>query len=657
MTETYSALPDDVLLDDYLAEHQAALVSTEGSYALSVHGTLHIGDRAIPYHLVPDDGFLGKSGKWRKMDPGARLTLVTTRWNPAARERLENQLLACARVILDQTAQTGVDPSRALAAFQAKYELARMRCTLALDRIEAVKGQQSANREAEKTRAAVNLSLYPESFETAHAMQRHFIAVLGPTNSGKTHAAMEHLEKAASGVYLAPLRLLALENYTRLQNAGVAVSLITGEQRKLHPEATHVASTVEMLNPERQVEVAVIDEIQLLDDPDRGAAWTAAVCGVPARTVYLLGAPEAREAIESLVERVGGTLEVKMMKRKSALEMDKAPLLSLKNLKPGDVLIAFSRREVLNWRDKVIEQGLSVSAIYGNLSPEVRQAQAERFVAGETQVVVATDAIGMGLNTPAKRVIFTTSSKWDGYAEGTIAAPLAKQIAGRAGRFGQHETGYVAGFDGYTHKTIAALLRQKPEPLPTSGFFVAPNLHYLQEIAAATGQTALRPLLGLFAKHINVHDEFFLPANLTDQMEKAEWLDTLPLSLPDRYTFSLCPISTKIAMLDSALRDWAALRARGRRVPLLRMEGMGGRNQLQYLEDTCKLYAAYAWLGYRLPDTFPDGEMAQMLMLSASEQIDTLLQVQNSRSRSNRRGDRKGGPAGNKPPRRNSYRR
>ncbi|GAB3261341.1 SUV3 domain-containing protein [Chitinimonas naiadis] len=636
MTDTTPELalsPEATALSDYLDAHQATLVTSDGSYAVSVHGEIVVGKRVVPYHLIPDEGFLAKTSKWRRLDIIERMALLEERWNEAARVRLEAQLLKCAEQVVAIAREYELDPGSALHALTAKYELARLRCILAIDRIEAAKGNRAATQQAEQTRDAVNLSLYPESFTVAQGMKRHFIAVLGPTNSGKTHAAMEHLARAKTGAYLAPLRLLALENYTRLQEAGVAVSLITGEQRKLHPEATHVASTVEMLNSNRVVEVAVIDEIQLLDDPDRGAAWTAAVCGVPASTVYLLGALEAQEAIESLVSRVGGTLEVRKLERKTPLEMDKQPLGSLKNLKPGDVLIAFSRRDVLNWRDQAIAHGFSVSAIYGNLSPEVRQSQAERFVEGLTQVVVGTDAIGMGLNTPARRVIFTTSNKWDGYAEGTIAAPLAKQIAGRAGRFGEHAAGFVAGLDSYTHKTISALLRQKPEPLPDSGFFVAPNLQYLQQISKATGQVKLYNLLELFTKHINVHDEFFLPANLSDQMEKARWLDTLKLSLEDRFTLSLCPVSTKIPMLERALQDWAKYRADKRQAPLLRMEGMGGRNELQYLEDTCKLYAAYAWLGYRMPDTFPDGEMAQMLMKSTSEKIDHQLQVQNTRQR------------------------
>lgn len=630
---------DDAIgaLNAYLQQYHATLVTTEGSYAVSVQGQIKVGKRTVPYHLVPDAGFLGKTGKWRKLDAAERLALVQLRWNDEARERLEAQLLRCAGQVMTLANEHRVDPQSALNALQAKYELARLRCELALDRIAALVATRAAASQAEKTRNAINLSLYPESFTLAAGMQRHFIAVLGPTNSGKTHAAMEHLAQAKTGVYLAPLRLLAMENYQRLLNANVAVSLITGEQRKLHPHASHVASTVEMLNPNRAVDVAVIDEIQLLDDPDRGAAWTAAVCGVPAQTVYLLGALEAKEAIQSLVKRVGGTLEIRELQRKSPLEMEKAPLGSLKNLRAGDVLIAFSRREVLNWRDQAIAQGMSVSAIYGNLSPEVRQAQAERFIDGETQVVVGTDAIGMGLNTPARRVIFTTSSKWDGYAEGTIAAALAKQIAGRAGRFGQHETGYVAGFDGKTHKVIAALLQQKLEPLPSTGFYVAPNLSYLQQIAEASGQERLQALLELFAKHINVHDEFFLPANLSDQIEKAKWLDTLKLPLEDRFLFSLCPVSTKIAMLEQALQDWAECRAKGKQASLLRMEGRGGRNELQFLEDTCKLYSAYAWLSYRMPETFPHGDMAQSLMQSTSEKIDALLQVQNTRHRQQRK--------------------
>ncbi len=568
--------------------------------------------------------------------------MVQSRWNDEARQRLEAQLRDCADNVAAIAQSQGLPPAVALSALQAlqaKYELARMRCSVAVERIAASRGQRANQLQAEQTRHAVNLSRYPESFTLAHSLKRHFIAVLGPTNSGKTHLAMQHLLRAETGVYLAPLRLLALENYNRLHSAGLAVSLVTGEQRKLHPAATHIASTVEMLDPRRHVQVAVIDEIQLLDDPDRGAAWTAAVCGVPADTVYLLGAPEAQAAIESLVGRVGGTLEVRKLERMSPLYMEKQPLGSLKHLQPGDMLIAFSRRDVLYYRDLVVKQGLSVSTIYGNLSPEVRQAQAERFLQGETQVVVATDAVGMGLNTPARRVIFTTAIKFDGDAECEISAALAKQIAGRAGRYGEHEAGLVAGIDAMTHRTIAALIRQRPEELPTSGFFVSPNLDYLQQISDATGQTKLYNLLQLFVKHINVHDEFFLPSHLQDQLGYARWLDNLDLSLADRFTLSLCPISKKVIMLEQALRAWAQARARNmvvRLPPPHLLPRSSDYDELQFHEDSCKLYAAYAWLSYRLADTFPDAEAAQEGMASTSARIDRILQAESYRPRRRR---------------------
>ncbi|MEG2902833.1 MAG: RNA helicase, partial [Massilia sp.] len=147
--------------------------------------------------------------------------------------------------------------------------------------------RDAEERHAARTKESINLAEYPRSFDVASRMGRKFIALLGPTNSGKTHRAMEALAKAPSGVYLAPLRLLALENYERLQAArphgeAIKVSLITGEERRLVEGATHVASTVEMLDSKTPIDVAVIDEIQMLADRDRGAAWTAAVCGAPA---------------------------------------------------------------------------------------------------------------------------------------------------------------------------------------------------------------------------------------------------------------------------------------------------------------------------------------------------------------------------------------
>src|SRR4051794_27405552 len=139
-----------------------------------------------------------------------------------------------------------------------------------------------------------DFSRFERLFPVARGMGRRLVLVVGPTNSGKTHWALEALRKAPSGLYLAPLRLLALEVSDRLNRDGTPTTLLTGEEEVRVPDARHLASTIEMLDPDRPVDLAVIDEIQMLADPDRGWAWTAALMGVPAGTVYLLGAPEAR---------------------------------------------------------------------------------------------------------------------------------------------------------------------------------------------------------------------------------------------------------------------------------------------------------------------------------------------------------------------------
>ena len=134
----------------------------------------------------------------------------------------------------------------------------------------------------------INPSDYAASFAKARAIKRHHHFYLGPTNSGKTYHALNTLMAAKSGVYLAPLRLLAMEVRDKLAAAGVPCNLITGEERDMMIGAQHTASTIEMMNPTKQVDVAIIDEIQMLQDADRGSAWTAALVGVPARQVFVI---------------------------------------------------------------------------------------------------------------------------------------------------------------------------------------------------------------------------------------------------------------------------------------------------------------------------------------------------------------------------------
>lgn len=404
---------DDAFLERELnlAERGIELVKMEGRVFLRFSGEVSYEGLRVPYALVPARGVLAKPSKWRKMDLTSRRELIEERTGDKALAELQLDAEEFVRDIAEQADDAGFDPRVFLGVLgeletsePADYVFERIR-----QRLEHAIEREQEERYAARTKESINLAEYPESFEVASRMQRKFIALLGPTNSGKTHRAMEALAKAGSGAYLAPLRLLALENYERLQAARphgepLKVSLITGEERRIAEGSTHVASTVEMLDSKTPIEVAVIDEIQMLADRDRGAAWTAAVCGAPASTVYLVGAPEARRAIEALAERLEVPLEVHVLKRMAPLAMEPGPVRKLSNLRRGDAVIAFSRRDVLMWRDMITEKGLSVATVYGNLSPEVRRAQAERFREGQADIVVGTDALAMGLKShPPKK--------------------------------------------------------------------------------------------------------------------------------------------------------------------------------------------------------------------------------------------------------------
>ncbi|WPB56438.1 helicase-related protein [Xylophilus sp. GOD-11R] len=617
-------------LNDLLARSRATLIKTDTTVAYSVKGEVTVDGHRVEYALIPPDGVLAQLNRWVKMAPHKQVAALAERLHEHTAADFEREVTGFVMNALRRAAGAGVETGAyCWDALQRPRERADIAFQLALDRIDAAAVQRKASLAADRTRESINLARFPDTFRAAAGMRRKIIALLGPTNSGKTHEAMLALQSAKSGVYLAPLRLLALENYERLRAAGVAVSLITGEERRVQAGASHIASTVEMLDVQTPVDVAVIDEIQMLGDADRGAAWTAAVCGVPAATVYLVGSAAARAAIESLAGRLGCECEVRILDRKSKLAMGEKPLESLRQLKAGDAVIAFSRREVLQLAEQVSQAGFSVATIYGNLSPEVRRAQAEAFRSGQAQVVVATDAIGMGLNLPIARVIFTTATKYDGTEDGPVPAWLVQQIGGRAGRFGLAETGTVLGLGGPVHKAIRKLLAAPLEPIPRTGFYVAPSMEHLTQIGRVTGEQRLLELLALFRRNIDVHDVFFVPTSLAEQSERARWLDGTRMTLEQRFLFSLVPLATRIPKFQTLLWTWA--RAVEQQRPS-RIDAVGlreGRSSLQDAEDACRTYSAYAWLSYRMPELFPEGAAAVEMAVEASIFVNDMLKRQN----------------------------
>ncbi|MBO6232016.1 MAG: hypothetical protein J6O50_15765 [Ruminiclostridium sp.] len=310
---------------------------------------------------------------------------------------------------------------------------------------KAVEYMQSQIKAAESAHKLI-LKEIPEDvtelYPGARGMHRHFILHLGPTNSGKTYSSLEACKKAERGVYLAPLRLLAYEICERFNLEGVPCRMITGEEEIDVPFATHTSSTVEMLNTNERYDVAVVDECQLIEDEERGGAWTAAILGLMADEIHLCAAENAKNILISLIELCGDSYETVMHQRSVPLVCDKREFVFPRDVEKEDALIAFSKKAVLSYAEQLRTVGIKASVIYGDLPYDVRRSEVSRFVRGETDVVVATDAVGMGLNLPIKRVVFLETYKYDGRRRRFLHGTEVKQIAGRAGRMGMYETGW-----------------------------------------------------------------------------------------------------------------------------------------------------------------------------------------------------------------------
>lgn len=304
-----------------------------------------------------------------------------------------------------------------------------------------------------------------DEYPDARAMHRHFILHIGGTNTGKTYAGFERLRRAGTGVYLAPLRLLALEAQERLLDAGVACSLTTGEEEDRREGDTHVAATAEKLDLSARYDVAVIDECQMIADRERGFAWTRAILGVLAPEVHLCAAPEARELLIRIIESTGDTWEEIRHLRKTPLVCMRREI-DFDDVKPGDALITFSKLGVLSVAEDLRAHGKEPAIIYGALPYTTRRRQMEGFLEGRMQYVVSTDAIGMGLNLPIRRVIFLDTQKFDGVERRELKPAEIQQIAGRAGRYGMYDKGYVGATENL--ELIRAGLETTVPPLETA---------------------------------------------------------------------------------------------------------------------------------------------------------------------------------------------
>lgn len=300
--------------------------------------------------------------------------------------------------------------------------------------------QQKEERQVE---AKELINRYLEEFYLDHPVRlkkRKIIFNVGPTNSGKSYNALIKFKESKKACYLAPLRLLAWEVYEKFKNE-IPISLITGEEKEIREGGTHTSSTIEMADYSTEYEIGIIDEIQMMGDAERGWSWTKSLLLLNAETIYLCGDSSVLDLLKKIIKITGDELEIVQHERKTKLNFINK-VLNFSNLKKGDALVTFSRKNIFLLKDILEnEYGRTVSVVYGMLSPEVRKEEADRFANGETEILIATDAIGMGLNLPIKRVIFSTLEKYYNKKSHLISISEVKQISGRAGRYGLHEEG------------------------------------------------------------------------------------------------------------------------------------------------------------------------------------------------------------------------
>lgn len=506
-------------------------------------------------------------------------------------------------------------------AYQGLWSVASAREDLKdlLDQFEAAVERRFA--EEEQFQRLVSLyeahSDFASCFPVARGLKRQIEFFCGPTNSGKTHAAMNELASSESGVYLAPLRLLALEGQENLLSRGVRASYLTGEERNVMEGATFVSSTIEMLDYEEPVDTAIIDEIQMIGDAQRGWAWTNALVGVPAKRVLLTGSIDALPLIQKIADFLGEELIVRRFERFNSLEVMKrtssVEFEDIERLEVGTAIVCFSRRDVLELKQHIESATqMGVSVIYGGLAPEVRREEARRFREREADILVATDAISMGLNLPVRTVLFWRTWKRYGGQTHPLRDTEIKQIAGRAGRFGFEDRGFVGAFDEDDLQRVHEALNAELAPVEGPCLVMPLPLH-IRLIAEALHTDDLVYILRYFCERIWFSKEHFFPVVTEDMLMLARMLEeSAPdLSLFDKYTFACAPVNMRATGVVQAHLSFAVQFAKGEDIELptiahkhFRKGAANSPYQLREAEDSVLIATLYQWLGYRFPDAF-----------------------------------------------------
>ena len=305
----------------------------------------------------------------------------------------------------------------------------------------------------------------------------------------------------------------------------------------------------------------------------------------------------------------------------------------LKNqLQKGDAYIAFSRKDVLTLSARFRQWGFSVASIYGALSPEVRRHESERFSNGTADILVATDAIGMGLNLPIRRVIFTAIHKFDGAASRPLNATEVRQIAGRAGRFSIYETGFVNVLEDDERIHIEHML-STDDTSDLTKLPIAPNFNQMAEIASKMHTAKLAECLEYFAQKLQINDDLFALSSVAALHAQATLIDEFApkMALKDKFIFACAPISINTNIEKDyflmCLQSAYLLAPRALPTAPIWLESNNPKH-LEAAENLSQNISLYAWLSVKFPKVFVDADNVTNLRRAISRYIEDSLLIQ-----------------------------
>lgn len=513
-----------------------------------------------------------------------------------------------------------------------------------------------------------------EWYPATRAMQRTIHLHVGPTNSGKTYHALKALEEAKTGVYAGPLRLLAHEVFSRFRAKGKRCALITGEEQRIPEgdESYFASCTVEMTPLNQRVDVAVIDEIQMIGDEDRGWAWTQALLGVQAREIHLCGEERSVPLIEEICAKIGDEVVVHKYKRLSGLKpMQESLKGRFDNLRKGDAVVSFSRVNLHTLKAGIEKAtGKKCAIVYGALPPESRAQQAALFndPDNDYDYLAASDAIGMGLNLEIKRVVFEAVAKHDGTKVRTLTVPELKQIGGRAGRFRtvaqaaqapattptssvlsgdldfgpkapapKKEAGLVTTLEDVDLETVHGSFEIEAEPLKTAG--VTPPTFIIERFSSYFPAGTPFSFILLRLRDIARLPPQYHMSNLRNNIDIANHIQSIPLSIHDRCIFLSAPVALKDYGMKEFVKALAYRVSKNDSAKLLDIKELnleildytrssypyGRVEYLRHLEALHKCLTLYLWLSYRYVGVFQSQRLGFHIKAMVEERINEYL--------------------------------